>query len=108
MSPALVFRALGQASRLQIAMALAEREMCVAELRELVGESWSTVSEHRGVLRSAGVVASDKRGSQVVYRLALACVATFVTCLEATAAGSGQVAGNQSNRERSMACCAGP
>ena len=85
--PVRVFRALGHEARLQIAQALANREHCVSDLRELVGCSWSTVSQHLSVLRNAGVVASTKQGNQVVYRLALPCVSTFTSCLLAAAQG---------------------
>ena len=85
--PVRVFRALGHEARLQIAQTLARGECCVSDLRELVGSSWSTVSEHLSVLREAGVVANTKRGNQVVYRLALPCVATFTICLLAAAKG---------------------
>ena len=85
--PVRVFRALGHEACLQIAQALANREHCVSDLRELVGCSWSTVSQHLSVLRNAGVVASTKQGNQVVYRLALPCVSTFTSCLLAAAQG---------------------
>ncbi len=85
--PVRVFRALGHDARLQIAQALAHSDACVHELRELVGSSWSTVSEHLAVLRDAGIVASTKQGNRVVYRLALPCVATFANCLLAAARG---------------------
>ena len=85
--PARVFRALGHAARLQIAEALAGGEHCVNDLRERVGSSWSTVSQHLSVLRQAGIVQSEKRGNQVVYHLALPCVATFTSCLLAAAKG---------------------
>jgi len=85
--PVRVFRALGHEARLCIAEELARREACVNELRELVGSSWSTVSKHLSVLRDAGIVASTKQGNQVIYRLALPCVATFASCLQAAAQG---------------------
>jgi DNA-binding transcriptional ArsR family regulator len=47
-----------------------------------VGLSWSTVSRHLSVLRNAGVLADDKRGLQVFYRLKLPCVAHFISCLD--------------------------
>lgn len=82
--PVRVFRALGNEARLRIAEALSERETCVSDLRELVGTSWSTVSQHLTVLKNAGVVACTRHGNQVRYRLALPCVTTFVQCLNAT------------------------
>ncbi|MBM3853109.1 MAG: helix-turn-helix transcriptional regulator, partial [Verrucomicrobia bacterium] len=50
---------------------LAGGERCVCELVAAVGSSWSTVSRHLSVLKTAGVIADDKRGLQVFYRLAL-------------------------------------
>ena len=67
--------------------ALSRDESCVNDLRELIGSSWSTVSQHLAVLRNAGIVDSTKHGNQVVYRLALPCVSTFTSCLQAAARG---------------------
>lgn len=85
--PVAVFRALGNRARLRMAEHLAEGERCVAELVELVGLSWSTVSRHLATLRAAGVVRDERRGNQVVYSLALPCVAAFAQCLVAAAKG---------------------
>ena len=85
--PVRVFRALGHATRLRITQALGERELCVNDLRQLVGSSWSTVSQHLAVLKNAGIVDCTRQGNQVIYRLALPCVATFTNCLAAAAAG---------------------
>ncbi len=85
--PVRVFSALGHEARLSIAQELAGGERCVSDLRELVGSSWGTVSRHLSVLRNAGIVESSKDGNQVVYRLALPCVATFTNCLLAAAKG---------------------
>ncbi|MCA8944402.1 MAG: winged helix-turn-helix transcriptional regulator [Planctomycetes bacterium] len=87
LDPVDVFRALGHPSRLQIAQALSEGDSCVSDLRQLVGASWSTVSQHLSVLKNAGVVDCSKQGNQVVYRLALPCVATFTQCLVAASKG---------------------
>ena len=59
--------------------------MC--DLVEAVGSSWSTVSRHLAVLKAAGVVADEKRGLQVFYRVALPCVPSFMTCLDAARQG---------------------
>jgi DNA-binding transcriptional ArsR family regulator len=58
-------------------------EHCVCDLVEAVGLGWSTTSKHLEILRDAGVVASEKRGQQVFYRLKLACVGEFIACLDA-------------------------
>ncbi len=82
-----VFKALGHPDRLRILGELADGERCVCELVESVGSSWSTVSRHLSVLKSAGVLTDEKRGLQVFYRVALPCVNTFMECLDAARQG---------------------
>lgn len=77
-----VFKALGHPARVTIVQALTSEERCVCELVEKVGLGWSTVSRHLSVLRKAGIIADDKRGLQVFYRLTLPCVGRFIACLE--------------------------
>jgi ArsR family transcriptional regulator len=85
---AAVFKALGHPARLQIVEELAQGERCVCKLVDLVGLGWSAVSRHLAVLKAAGVLADDKRGLQVYYRLALPCVKSFTECLEAARQGA--------------------
>ena len=61
---------------------LLDGEKCVCDLVEAVGLGWSTVSRHLSVLREAGIIADEKRGQQVFYRLTLPCVGRFIACLE--------------------------
>lgn len=77
-----VFKALGHPARVKMVKALAGGERCVCELVEAAGLGWSTVSRHLAVLREAGVVTDEKRGQQVMYRMALPCVNRFLDCLE--------------------------
>ena len=77
-----VFKALGHPARLTLVRKLTGGEHCVCDLVESVGLGWSTTSRHLEILREAGVVSSDKRGQKVFYRLALACVADFIACLD--------------------------
>jgi DNA-binding transcriptional ArsR family regulator len=86
-SRAEVFKALGHPDRLRILGELRDGERCVCELVESVGSSWSTVSRHLSVLKAAGVLADEKRGLQVFYRVALPCVTTFMECLDAARQG---------------------
>ena len=64
-----VLKALGHPSRLFLVDHLARGERCVCELTALVGADVSTVSRHLAVLRDAGLVADERRGAQVFYRL---------------------------------------
>lgn len=82
-----VFKALGHPDRLRIVDELEDGERCVCELVEAVGSSWSTVSRHLSVLKEAGVLADEKRGLQVFYRITLPCVTSLRLCLDAAARG---------------------
>lgn len=85
LDPAPVFKALGHPARVAIVRELTAGEKCVCELVETLDLGWSTASRHLAVLRAAGVVADDKRGLKVFYRLTLPCVANFIACLDAPA-----------------------
>lgn len=75
---AVVFKALGHPARLAVVDRLARGECCVGELlagtpfRKLSG---ATVSQHLLVLKSAGVIADEKRGKKIFYHLRMPCVA---------------------------------
>lgn len=75
-----IFKALGHPSRLLMVDALRSGEKCVCELRELVGDDMSTISRHLAVLREAGVVTSEKRGTNIYYGLKLDCLGRFLEC----------------------------
>jgi DNA-binding transcriptional ArsR family regulator len=69
-----VFKALGHPARVRMVRELGGGEKCVCDLVAAAGLGWSTVSRHLSVLREAGVVTDEKRGKQVIYRMALPCV----------------------------------
>ena len=75
---AAIFKALGHPSRLRMAEALLNGPMCVCDLQKLVNADMSTVSRHLAVLRGAGVIADEKRGQKVYYRLSLMCLRQFL------------------------------
>lgn len=62
--------------------ALADREMCVCELTELVGADPSTLSKHLAVLKEAVFVADRKDGVMIHYGLKVACLGGFWSCVE--------------------------
>ena len=78
-----VMKALAHPTRLFLVDTLAGGERCVCELTALVGADISTVSKHLATLRAAGLVADERRGNQVFYRLRLPCAADFSRCLDA-------------------------
>lgn len=77
-----IVKAMAHPTRLFLVDALSRGEKCVCELTELVGADMSTVSKHLTVLKSAGIVLDDKRGSQVYYSLRCPCVLQFFECVE--------------------------
>ena len=76
------FKALGHPTRLWIAEQLMDGEHCVCEFVEAVGDEFPTISRHLSVLRDAGVVADEKRGKSVYYKLCCPCVANMLECLK--------------------------
>ena len=77
-----VIKAMAHPTRLFIVDELSRGERCVCELTEMVGADMSTVSKHLSVLRGAGIVEDEKRGSQVYYTLRCPCVLRFFECVE--------------------------
>ena len=75
-----IFKALGHPTRLLMVDALRDGEKCVCELQSLVGDDMSTISRHLAVLREAGIISSDKRGTNIYYTLSLCCLETFLGC----------------------------
>lgn len=100
---AAVIKALAHPSRLLIAEALMEGELCVCDLKELVGADMSTVSKHLAMMREAGVLVSDKRGLNIYYRLACDCLGDFLQCLDKLTPARA-TAKNQT-KTSSSSCC---
>ena len=63
-------KALASAHRLELLDLLGQGERTVDELAREIGQSLANTSAHLQVLRQARLVESDKRGLNVVYRLA--------------------------------------
>lgn len=78
-----IVKAMAHPTRLFIVDQLAEdRERCVCDLTEMIGADMSTVSKHLAVLKAAGIIQDQKRGSQVYYTLRVPCVLRFFECVE--------------------------
>jgi ArsR family transcriptional regulator, arsenate/arsenite/antimonite-responsive transcriptional repressor len=63
------FRALSDPTRVAIVNRLAAAEVCVCDLTAACGLSQPTISHHLKVLREAGLVAAERRGTWAYYRL---------------------------------------
>ena len=62
-------RALGNPTRLQIVEILIQRPWSVSLLAEALEMNIQTVSNHLQILKSAGVVSSNREGTRVVYAI---------------------------------------
>jgi ArsR family transcriptional regulator len=81
-----MFKALGDPVRLRLLSMIASArggEVCVNELTGEFRLSGPTISHHLKVLRQAGLVDSDRRGTWVYYRLIPATLAFMSALLDA-------------------------
>ena len=67
---AATFKALADPTRVAIVNRLAAAECCVCDLTAAFDLSQPTVSHHLRVLRDAGLVEAERRGTWAFYRLA--------------------------------------
>jgi DNA-binding transcriptional ArsR family regulator len=63
------FRLLGDSNRLRILSLLAQQELCVCDLADLLDMSESAVSHQMRTLRSLRLVGYQKQGRRVYYKL---------------------------------------
>ncbi len=64
-----LFKAISEEIRLRIVVLLAERELCVCDLMNLLDLPQSSVSRHMAKLKSAQMVIDRRDGKWVHYRL---------------------------------------
>ncbi|UCE23786.1 MAG: winged helix-turn-helix transcriptional regulator [Candidatus Zixiibacteriota bacterium] len=77
-----IIKAMAHPTRLYIVDELSRSERCVAELTEMIGADTSTVSKHLSILKNAGLIKDEKRGTQVFYYLKTPCILNFFGCVE--------------------------
>lgn len=80
---AAVVKALAHPTRLAVIEELSKGERCVGDLQSLVDCDLSTMSKHLSLLKSVGILRTEKRGTQVYYSLSLPCVEKFFACIDA-------------------------
>ena len=79
-----LFKALADPARVALLARLAHgEEVCVCHLVEGSGLSQPTVSHHLGILRRAGFVTSERRGTWAYYRLVPETVRDLARALDA-------------------------
>lgn len=77
-----IFKAMAHPARLLIVDELSHGEKCVAELTDMIGSDMSTVSKHLSILKNAGIIKDERRGSHIYYTLWMKCVLDFFSCVE--------------------------
>jgi len=77
-----IAKALAHPSRQLILDVLADGEMCVCDLTELVGADQSTVSKHLAVLKQVGIIEDRKEGVMTFYSLRTRCLQGIWECIE--------------------------
>ena len=77
-----IIKAMSHPTRLFIVDELSRGKRCVCKLTEMIGDDISTVSKHLSVLKNAGLVSDEKRGTQVFYSLRCPCILDFFSCVE--------------------------
>jgi ArsR family transcriptional regulator len=81
-----IFRALGDPVRLQLVSLIGAHqggEVCVCDLTSAFNLTQPTISHHLKVLREAGIIDSQRRGTWVYYRLVPAALERMGALLSA-------------------------
>jgi ArsR family transcriptional regulator len=81
-----VFKALGDPVRLRLVSLIGAHqggEVCVCELTTAFDLTQPTISHHLKVLREAGIISSERRGTWVYYRLVPAALERMAALLMA-------------------------
>ena len=81
-----IFRALGDPVRLRLVSLIGAHqggEVCVCDLTSAFSLTQPTISHHLKVLREAGIIDSDRRGTWVYYRLVPAALERMGALLSA-------------------------
>ena len=83
-----LFKALGDAHRLQLfaSIADADDEICVCDLTATLPLGQPTVSHHLRILRDAGLITSERRGTWVYYSVVDGALARIDRALESVVA----------------------
>lgn len=95
-----IIKAMGHPTRLFILEELHQKERCVNELTEMIGSDVSTISKHLSVLKNAGLVHDEKRGTSIFYSLCCPCILDFIGCVET-------VLKNTAENQMNIAQCCG-
>jgi ArsR family transcriptional regulator len=86
-----ILQAIAEPTRLAIVRQLAaDGEVCACDFTDCCGVSQPTVSHHLKVLREAGVVSGERRGTWIYYRLEPKAAARIAALGHLLAAGAAR------------------
>jgi ArsR family transcriptional regulator len=102
----LFFQALGDTTRLRLLNLMAEQEVCVCYLVEVLEQGQPKVSRHLAYLRRAGIVTARRSGKWMHYRIMMPPNAGAARVLLQTLAWLKEERAMQADMARfSKACC---
>ena len=79
-----VYRALGDPTRREILRLVRKRDLTAGEIADRFPLAKSTLSGHFAILRGAGLIVAEKRGTSIVYSLNLSAVEEALAAVIAT------------------------
>jgi ArsR family transcriptional regulator len=78
-----IFKALAHPIRLQIACGLMTKNECnVSKMVEKLGVSQPMVSQHLNILKNAGIIQNQRKGTQICYRVVNKKVESIIKSME--------------------------
>lgn len=69
----LMFKALGDATRLRIMALLIDRQLCVCEIMDCLDLTQSNASRHLTILKNAGLLSGRKQAQWAYYQISDTC-----------------------------------
>ncbi len=101
------FKALSDNTRLRIVGLLLVEQLCVCEVVEILEMTQSRISRHMGILKQAGLVAEERAGKWVIYRLRNR-ENPFLACLRRGVEKEPEVLADRKRLQRVRAAKSGP
>lgn len=63
-------KTMANATRLRIVHQLRQKPSCVGDIAQATDLAQAKVSQHLSILRTRGIVTAERKGSEVIYRIA--------------------------------------
>jgi len=63
-------KTMANATRLRIVHHLRQKPSCVGDIAQATSFPQAKVSQHLSILRARGIVTAERRGSEIIYRIA--------------------------------------